>query len=1037
LEQAINNQLAYLAMRTLLRLFCVFVTLSTSLFAADGAATSAIKGFTPNVGQWPSQVLFAARQQNATIWITTNGAVVDEYTEDPVSGLRTGIVTRENFMFSVGQTKVVSASAVDGAAVNFIRGNDRRQWRHATTVDAFVVQIEPGVEHHYSRNIDGRVEREVVVDSKHRADEYRMRVTGTVTAHQVADVSTVTSTVYGSYIGGPGQDVMTSIEYLSNGDVVVSGTTSEIAFPNATGGYQQSIKGTSDGFIARFDSRLQRVRSYTFIGGSGDEKIRAMCRDAQNAIYLAGETNSTDFPITSGVTGKLYKAGIDAFIAKLDSTLANLVIGLYHGGNKDDVATAIASGENGLLYVAGYTNSTTNFPVTFPATITIQIPGGWGRPPTSRIEPGGGTNMGNIDGFIASFSANGAMQQSRFFGRENNDYFTAMAVDKSNSVFLTGYTTSANFETAPTADRFSSGRLPFDNSFNGGTTDAVVVKLNNELALAKSDDGTYSSFFGGNKEEEGRAIGIDDLGRAFVVGVTTSTNLNAVGTLNTQPIGKKDAFFAVVSDDGRELIGCTYYGGTGDDDPYTAKIVDGTSSIIIAGTTNSEDFPFTGEGLVTARNGSTDGFISVINLATNQYATLVAGNKEDTVKVMSIGPFGSPYYVASTTSTDLHVKDSSYSKGSSGGLGGYVAKHAFGVLELTAPTGGETYCVGLSKPISWSALGMPDTTKFRIEYAQAGSNVWQDVIKSVGGRSHSWKVPSLPTGDYVLRISTIYGHLSQLLTPFAVSNPPSIETQPKNVSACIGRPVTMSIAAKGAGLKYQWRKAGVNIPNATESSLTIPALDAAALGKYDCLVSGTCAPSVTSQSVTVSTATPTEITTQPKANTSVVSGAGFTLSVVATGSDLSYQWLKNGAPIDGATTAQYTVAAAVKADEGQYVCDVTGGCGKVQSSSATVVVEGGTSVDDDETGDAVMMTVVGPQPAGDLVYVNLHVGSANPVVIRIIDMQGKVVTSQVLGSLAQGSHVVALSTSVCAAGIYNLQVQSGSIVRARQIQIAR
>ena len=526
---------------------------------------------------------------------------------------------------SVSQSRyanVVSASAQHGAVINFIRGNDPHQWKHTTAVETFVVQIEPGVEHHYRFSVEGRVQRDVVVDNRHDAADYRMRVTGVVSRYQAAEVSTVTSTVYGSYIGGPGQDVMTSVEYLSNGDVVVSGTTSEIAFPGATGGYQQSIRGTSDGFIARFDSRLQRVRSYTFIGGSGDEKIRAMCRDGQNAIYVTGETNSTDFPITSGVTGKLYKAGIDAFVAKFDSTIANLIIGFYHGGNKDDIATSIASGENGLMYIAGHTNSTTNFPVTFPATITIQIPGGWGRPPSSRIEPGGGTNMGNIDGFIASFSANGTMQQSRFFGRENNDYFTAMAVDKSNSVFLTGYTTSANFETAPTSDRFSSGRLPFDNSFNGGTTDAVVVKLNNELALAKSDDGTYSSFFGGNKEEEGRSIAIDDLGRAFVVGVTTSTNLNAVGTLNTQPIGKKDVFFAVVSDDGRELIGCTYYGGTGDDEPYTAKMVRGTSSIIIAGTTNSEDFPFTVEGLVTSRTGTTDGFLSVINLATSQYATL-------------------------------------------------------------------------------------------------------------------------------------------------------------------------------------------------------------------------------------------------------------------------------------------------------------------------------------------------------------------------------------------------------------------------------
>ncbi|MEY2720120.1 MAG: hypothetical protein RLZZ273_1486, partial [Bacteroidota bacterium] len=72
-------------------------------------------------------------------------------------------------MFSVAQAKVVSVSANDGAAVNFIHGSEQHQWRHTTAVDAFVVQIEPGVEHLYKRNADGRVQREVVVDSKHRA----------------------------------------------------------------------------------------------------------------------------------------------------------------------------------------------------------------------------------------------------------------------------------------------------------------------------------------------------------------------------------------------------------------------------------------------------------------------------------------------------------------------------------------------------------------------------------------------------------------------------------------------------------------------------------------------------------------------------------------------------------------------------------------------------------------------------------------------------------------------------------------------------
>lgn len=1020
-------------MKQLLTLFFFVATVGSCAFAQTNG--NSLHGFVPNVGQWPSDVLYMAQQQNATVWITKTGVVVDEYSVDQSTEIRSGRVVRENFSLTMSASSV---NVEEGAAtVSFIKGDDSRHWQTGRIADKVTIEPIKGLVHVYSLSSDGRVQRQVHAASDELARTITMRVTGVSARNQIAEVSPVSSTVFGSYIGGPGANVIAGVEYLSNGDVVVCGTTSEITFPNATGGYSSSMKGTSDGFICRFDTKLQRARSYTFIGGSGDDRIRAICRDAQNAVYVAGETTSSDFPTTSGVTGKLYKAGIDGVVAKLDSTLTTLSIGLYHGGNKDDVPRAIAVGNGGTIVVAGHTNSTANFPVTFPATVTVNIPGGWGRPPTTRQEPGGGVNMGQIDGFIASFSATGAMQQSRFFGRENNDYFTAMTLDNSNSVYLTGWTTSANFETAPTSDRFSSGRLPFDNSFNGGTTDAFVVKLNNELALAKSDDGTYSSFFGGNKEEEGRAIGIDDLGRAYVVGVTNSTDLKAIGTLNTQAIGKQDIFLAVVSDDGRELIGSTYYGGTGNDEPFAMKMVAGTSSVVMVGTTSSEDFPFAGEGLVTERSGPTDGFLAVINLATNQYATLVTGNREDTVKSLAIGPYGSPYYVASTTSTNMHVKDSSYLRASDGTLVGYVAKHSYGVLELTAPTGGETYCVGISKPVSWSALGMPDTTKFRIEYARAGSDVWQDVIKSVGGRSYSWKVPVLPTGDYVLRVSTIYNHVSQLLTPFTISNPPSVQISQSTASACPGKPAKICVSAAGAGLRYQWRKSGVNIPNATEECYTIPALDAASAGKYDCLVSGTCSPSVTSPSITVSIDQATEITQQPKASTLVNVGASFTLSVVASGSDLQYQWYKDGAPVVNATTAQLTVTSAAKTDAGDYYCQVRGACGTTNSASASVSVEGGTSVVDELQESSFTASLVGPQPATEEVRLRLYSSTTGNVSVRILDVHGNTVQYYPLGVMTTGEQTVSISMTAFASGSYAVQLNSAGQVATVRVQVAR
>ncbi|MBM4178250.1 MAG: hypothetical protein FJ211_02825 [Ignavibacteria bacterium] len=296
--------------------------------------TANIAGFIPNVGQWPSHVQFVAQQPNAVIWITTSGVVVDEFTIDQNTGIRTGVVTREVFSFSTANANVSTQTERAQQVVTFLRGSDAKRWVSTSTVESVTIEIEPGVQLRYSHAADGRVQRTVDIDQHHDARNYMMRILGGVSTQHNADVTPVTSTVYGSYIGGPGAATIAGVEYLSNGDVLAAGTTSELSLPNSTGGYSQSMKGTSDGFLIRFDSRLQRARSYTFLGGTADEKIRAICKDGQNAVYVTGETTSTDFPITSGVTGKLYKAGTDGFVAKLDSTLTTLSIGMYHGATR-------------------------------------------------------------------------------------------------------------------------------------------------------------------------------------------------------------------------------------------------------------------------------------------------------------------------------------------------------------------------------------------------------------------------------------------------------------------------------------------------------------------------------------------------------------------------------------------------------------------------------------------------------------------------------------------------------------------------------
>jgi len=82
---------------------------------------------------------------------------------------------------------------------------------------------------------------------------------------------------------------------------------------------------------------------------------------------------------------------------------------------------------------------------------------------------------------------------------------------------------------------------------------------------------------------------------------------------------------------------------------------------------------------------------------------------------------------------------------------------------------------------------------------------------------------------------------------------------------------------------------------------------------------------------------PPKIDGQPAA-TSAYAGLGFSLTVSASGTGLSYQWKKDGAAISGATGSTFLVTKSTLADSGSYSVDVTNAGGKVTSASAQVTV---------------------------------------------------------------------------------------------------
>jgi FOG: PKD repeat len=166
-----------------------------------------------------------------------------------------------------------------------------------------------------------------------------------------------------TYLGGSGNDLAEALAiHPTTGEVYVAGGTGSTNFPRTSGGAQASYGGA---FVARLSADLRTLHQSTYLGGSKSDTAYALAIHPKTGeVYVAGKTNSTDFPKTSG-GAQASKGGLsDAFVTRLNSSLTQIMQSTYLGGSKSDIAYALAiHPTTGEVYVAGVTDST-DFPKT-------------------------------------------------------------------------------------------------------------------------------------------------------------------------------------------------------------------------------------------------------------------------------------------------------------------------------------------------------------------------------------------------------------------------------------------------------------------------------------------------------------------------------------------------------------------------------------------------------------------------------------------------------------------------------------------------
>ncbi len=378
----------------------------------------------------------------------------------------------------------------------------------------------------------------------------------------------------------------------------------------------------------------------TYLGGRQADAVTAVATDSSTNIYVAGWTESKDFPISGGIH-PTFSGGIDAFVMKFAASGQQLLWATYFGGSGDDRATSIAVDASGNVLVGGWTQSS-NFPTS-----------------------GGQNSFGGVrDGFVVKLSTAGSNVFSSYLGGNGSDAVNAVTFDNGGNAYVAGETASTNFPV-----------LAARQSTNAGGSDAFIASYQSSGTMI------FSTLHGGTSEDRALALALDPSGFIYVGGTTNSLSFPLNNALQASLKGGQSGFITKFTPAAQSLVFSTYFGGskgTGiNPEQVTALALDATNNVVVAGVTSSSDFPVTASVVQPVYGGgSQDGFFAKLSLTgtTLLYSSFFGGKGIDSVQAMTMDATGILHLTGSTTSRNLPVLNALPGSSYKGGYEGFYAR---------------------------------------------------------------------------------------------------------------------------------------------------------------------------------------------------------------------------------------------------------------------------------------------------------------------------------------------------------------------------
>ncbi len=577
--------------------------------------------FEANVGQTNPDVKFLSRGRGYTLFLTDSQATLKLTSQQTADARAQTAILRLKLLKA--RPRLEGQELLEGK-VNYLIGKDQKKWHSNISTYRNVVYRNAwsGIDMiwHGTQN---ELEYDFVVKPGGDPSKIRFALKGAQNLHIDQGGNLVAKTSAGEVV----QKAPTIYQETAEGRRMIAGNF--------------VLKGADEiGFeISAYDPAkplvIDPILVYsTYFGGVASDEAFGVAVDNSGQAYVVGRTLADlTFPIDNAVQATA--ANTVAFVAKLNATGSNFLYSTFLGNDSEfnqpetgnchvrgnvricgTEAHAVTVGTGGEAVVTGAVmneNNDSTFPVTENAFQNKGVGCAGFCDRDTRV----------IDAFVTMLKPDGSgLIYSTFFGGSaiapapstirGADIGKSVAVDSANRIYVAGFTASNDL---PTKNAFQ-----LLNHSSGDGTDAFVAVFDPRQTRGNNTL-LYSSYLGGDRDDQGLGIAVDNARNAYVVGSSASDDLKTKSPSSLAPLqqsfqgGGFDGFVAKVgttSSGESSLTYLTYFGGD-INDRVESVAVDSAQRAYITGASNSSPnrFPLKNAFDSTQTNG--EAFVAKLN----------------------------------------------------------------------------------------------------------------------------------------------------------------------------------------------------------------------------------------------------------------------------------------------------------------------------------------------------------------------------------------------------------------------------------------